>query len=279
MWMKRILVLLLLVVSCAALAVAETRVGTVISVIGSVSIDAFGKGAFIAAVKGDDLYASSVVKTGANGRATLNLQGSSSEVVPGATVKVSEFAAASAKKGGLKWFAAFGKLVKSLADASQLKEADAVLGTRAAEVESAEIGEMEWAVEGNDATVLIHKARKSIEEGDYASALEKLDKAESAETPAVAWQLSFWKGYCYFQVEDYPDAAKHLSVAYEHSNASSAKLGTVDERALLLFQLGSSRYLIGNEKEAVTALNAYLKEFPDGQFAQYARQLLAAIPR
>jgi tetratricopeptide (TPR) repeat protein len=277
--MKRILVLLLFVLACAALATAEARVGTVKSIIGSVSIDAFGKGAFIPAAKGDDLYASSVVKTGASGRATLDLQGTSSEVAPNATVKVAELVAASAKKGGLKWFAAVGKLVKSFADASQRKEADAVLGSRAAEVGSAETSEMEWEVEETDATVLIPQARKSVEAGGYASALETLGKAEAPEDPALAWQLSFWKGYCYFQVEDYPDAVKHLSAAYERSKSPSAKLGTPEERAMLLFQLGSSQYLLGKEKEAATVLEAYLRENPDGQFAQYARQLLAAIPR
>ena len=276
--MKRILVLLLCVFACAAQAPAEARMGTVKSIIGSVSIDAFGKGAFIAAAKGDDLYASTVLKTGANGRATLDLQGQLSEVPPGATVKIAELVAAGAKKGGLKWFAAVGKLVKSFADASQRKEEDLVLGSRAAEVSGGDSTGMVWEVEETDATVLIPQARKSIEAGSYASALGTLAKAETPDDPSVAWQLSFWKGFCYFQVEDYSDAVRHLSAARERWK-SLPWLATPADRAMLLFQLGSSLYLVGNEKEAGTVLGSYLAEFPDGQFAQYAKQVLAAIPR
>jgi TolA-binding protein len=244
-----------------------------------VSIDAFGKGAFIPAAKGDDLYASTVLKTGANGRATLDLKGQVIEVAPEARVKISDLSAASAKKGGLNWFAAIGKLVKSFTDVSQRKEGDLVLGSRAEEVTGAETAETEWEVEETDPTVLISQARKNIEEGSYASALETLAKAKTADDPAVAWQLSFWKGFCYFQVEDYPDAVVHLSAAYEREKSSPVQLGAPHDRAMLLFQLGSSQYLVGNEKDAGAVLNAYLVEFPDGQFAQYAKQLLAATPR
>ena len=48
---------------------------------------------------------------------------------------------------------------------------------------------------------------------------------------------------------------------------------------MLLFQLGASLYFTGNEKEAAAVLGSYLAEAPDGQFAQYAKQLLAAISR
>jgi TolA-binding protein len=95
----------------------------------------------------------------------------------------------------------------------------------------------------------------------------------------VAWQLSFWRGFCYFQVEDYPDAVRHLSVAYGAGKSSSAGIGAPENRAMLLFQLGSSLHFVGNEKQAASVLDAYLSEFPNGQFAQYVNQLLAAIPR
>jgi TolA-binding protein len=276
--MKRIFVLLLCVATCAASASAEARMGKITSIAGTVSIDAFGKGAFITAVNGDDLFASTILKTGTGGRATLDLQGRVFDVPPGATVKIAELAAAGAKKGGLPWFAAVGKLVKSFTDASQRKESDLVLGTRAANASAGDSTESEWEVEESEAAVLIPQARKSIETGGYASALETLAKAETPDDPALAWQLSFWKGFCFYQVEDYPDAVTHLSAAREKVK-SSPQLAAPAERAMLLFQLGSSLYLVGNGKEAAAVLGSYLSEFPDGQFAQYSRQLLAAIPK
>jgi hypothetical protein len=276
--MRRIFVLFLLLFAVTALAAAQARLGTVTAIIGTVSIDVFGKGAFIAAVKGDVLYASTILKTGTSGRATLDLQGRTREVPPGATVKISELAAAGARKGGLPWFAAVGKLVKSFADASQRKEEDAVLGSRAAEITSAESTDMDWDVEETDAAVLIPQARKSIEAGGYAAALETLAKADVPRDRTMAWQLSFWRGYCFFQVEDYPDAVRHLSAARD-LGAPSPRLGSAAERAMLLFQLGSSLYFTGKESEAAAALDASLAEAPDGPCAPYARHLLAAIPR
>ena len=276
--MKRTLVFFLLLFAVAVMAPAQARMGTIASIVGAVSIDAFGKGALIPAVKGDALYASTLLKTGPNGRVTLDLGGQACEVPPAATVKIGELAAAAAKKGGLSWFAAVARLVKSFADASQRKEGDAVLGSRAGDATSCDSTEMEWDVEESDAAALIPQARKSIEAGGYTSALETLAKAETPGEPAVAWQLSFWRGFCYFQLEDYPDAVKHLSAARERGR-SSPQLGSPSDRAMLLFQLGASLYFTGNEKEAAAVLGSYLAEAPDGQFAQYAKQLLAAISR
>jgi hypothetical protein len=160
--MKRFLLLVLLNCACTVIASAEVHLGTVRSIIGNVSVDTFGKGAFIPAAKGDDLFGSTVLKTGANGQAILDIDGRVIDLPPEATVKIAELVAASQKKGGLQWFAAIGKLVKSFATASKSKEGDLVLGTRAAEVNSSESAEMEWAIDETEATVLIPQARKSI---------------------------------------------------------------------------------------------------------------------
>lgn len=275
--MRRILVLLLFILAGALTAAAETRVGTVTSVIGPVSIDAFGKGAFIAAVKGDPLYSSTIIRTGPNGRAVLDLQGQAQEVPPGATVKVADLAAAGTRKGGLSWFAAVGRLVRSFAGAAQDKSGELVLGSRAANA-SEDTG-MDWELEETDPAVLLPEARKSIEGGSYAAALETLGKADTTGSdPGLAWQVSFWKGFCYFQEEDYPDAVAHLSAAYGQTGSGAASAAPAD-REMLLFQLGSSLYLVGREKDAAPVLSAYLREFPDGQFAGYAKDLIGALPR
>jgi tetratricopeptide (TPR) repeat protein len=276
--MRRTIVLFLLLFAVTALVAAQARMGTVTAIIGTVSIDAFGKGAFIAAMKGDVLYASTILKTGVNGRATLDLLGQAQEVPPGGTVKIGDLAAAGARKGGLSWFAAVGKLLKSFADASRRTEDDAVLGSRAGEIKNDDSAEMDWDVEETDAAALFAPARKSIEAGGYAAALETLAKAEAPRDRAVAWQLSFWRGYCYFQVEDYSDAVRHLSAARDLGD-TSPRIGSAAERAMLLFQLGYSLYLTGKEKEAAVALSSSLVESPDGPCAPYARRLLEAITR
>ena len=273
--MKRSALVLLALVFAAALLSADTKLGSIQSFSGTVTIDAFGKGAFIAVVKGDVLYSSSVLNTGAAGRSRIELNGQVLEIPPGATVKISDLVSTSAKKGGLGWFAAVGKMLKSFSAATQQNDTERVLGSRAAEIGQEGAGETEWEVEETDAVTILPDARKSIEAGSYSSALEKLAKAEAPADPAVSWDLSFWKGYCYYQVEDYGDAGANLAAAYALSRSSKTVLGSPGNRGTLLFQLGSSYFLLGREKDAGPVLDTYLDENPDGQYAPYATLLLA----
>jgi TolA-binding protein len=52
-------------------------------------------------------------------------------------------------------------------------------------------------------------------------------------------------------------------------------VSTPDQRSFLLFQLGSSYFFLGKEKEAVPVLAEYLKDNPDAPLAPYATLLLA----
>jgi TolA-binding protein len=261
---------------CAVPLLAQTKVGSVRSSSGDVTIDAFGKGTFIKVVEGDALYASTVLKAGSDGRAILDVQGTIKEIPPGALVKISDLVAAGAKKSGLGWFAAVGKLIKSFSEASQAKEEDLVLGSRAAEVDSKDSDQgMEWDGDETEAASILAGARKTIDSGSYSTALQKLQKAEAPSDPALSFQLAFWKGFCYYQLEDYTDAAASFSDAYARQGTSREAVGTAAERASLLFQLGSSYFFLGREKDAVPILAEYLTHNADGPLAPYATLLLA----
>jgi tetratricopeptide (TPR) repeat protein len=241
-----------------------------------VLVDAFGKGAFVAAIKGESLYKASVLKTGADGRATVEIQGRTQEVPPAASVRISDALAAGAKKGGLGWFAAVGNLVQSFGKASRKKESLQPLGSRATNAaEAPGMDGMEWEVEETEPRKVLENARKLIEDGDHPGALAELAKADPAHEPALAWELSFWKGFCYFQMEDYGDAAASLSAARSLENASAAPLPAAAEKRMLLFQLGSSLFLLGQEKAAVPPLEALLAENGGEAYEPYAALLLA----
>jgi TolA-binding protein len=273
---KRIVPLVLACILCAVPLFAEAKLGSVKSFSGDVTIDAFGKGTFIKIIVGDALYASTVIKAGPTGRATLEVQGTMKEIPPGARVKISDLMSASMKKGGLTWFAAVGKLIKSFSEASQAKEDDLVMGSRAAEVapKDTEAG-MEWVGDETDAASVLPEARKTIDAGNYDAALQKLGKTETPSDPALAFELLFWKGFCYYQLEDYPDATACFSDAYTRLGPSRAAVGTPDQRSFLFFQLGSAYFFLGKEKEAVPVLAEYLADNADAPLAPYATLLLA----
>jgi len=260
-------------VICVPLA-AQTKVGTVSSVSGEVSIDAFGKNVFVAAIKGDVLYASSVLRTGASGRAKIEIGGATRDIPPGALVKVADLAAAGATKSKEGWLAGLGRVIRTFVAAAQKKEEPQVLGSRAADVSSEE-ADLGWMVEETDAEVALPEARSLALSGEYASALEKLGSAETPEDPSVAWDLSYWRGFCFYQLEDYGDAAVNLEAAYTLGTSLRQPFGDAGSRSALPFLLASSWYLLGKEDAAIPVLDAAVKAEPTGSYTPYSTLLLA----
>jgi tetratricopeptide (TPR) repeat protein len=255
---------------------ADPSLGKVVSFSGSVLVDSFGKGTFLAAIRGDLLYRTSVLRTAADGRATIELQGKSQEIAPGATVKIADLLVASAKKGGLAWFGALGNLVRSFSEASQKKDDQLTLGSRAADVSQGQGGdEIDWEVEETDAARLLPEAQKEIELRNYSAALAELGKADAPSDPAVAWDLSFWKGFCFYQLEDYGDAVKSHTDAYKRMKASRTAIGSPQNRRMLLFQLASSQYLLGQDMLSIPLFDEYLAEKSGDAYEPYASLFLA----
>lgn len=276
--MRKVPFSILCMALCAAItaSAADPSVGRIAAVSGSVLVDAFGKGAFIAAIRGELLYKASVLKTEADGRATIEIQGRTQEVPPAAIVRISDALAAGARKGGLAWFAALGNLVRSFGEASRKKESAQTLGSRAGNAgEGSSLDGMDWEVEETEPSKVLEKAKMQIEAGSHSAALAALAKADPALEPALAWELSFWKGFCYYQLEDYADAARSLSAARSLEGTSHVPLGAPQERRMLLFQLGSSLFLLGQDKAAVAPLETLLAEKGGEAYEPYAALLLA----
>ncbi|MGA2977295.1 MAG: tetratricopeptide repeat protein [Spirochaetia bacterium] len=270
-----LLFLLLLFIGSSNALFAETPAGKITALSGNVQIDAFGKGAFIAAILGDALYSASVIKTDADAKATIDLQGITRQIPPGATVVIGDLLSSAAKKGGLGWFAALGSLFQSFSNASQHKNEEVVLGSRAADVGSEQGSGYEWMEEEDSAEEILPQAQADIRNHDWGAALARLAKAEAPTDPSVAWDLAFWKGYCFYQSEDYDDAAAALSPAYDAMTSSKATPSSPANRRILLFQLGSSWFLLGQEKRAVPLFESLVADQIDDDYQPYAYLLLA----
>jgi len=268
---KRLFLILTLVLCAAAALLAEQQVGTITSLTGKVQIDAFGKGAFIKAIQGDILYAASVIKTDADARATIEVQGKTQAIPPGASVAVQDLLSSAQKKGS--WFASLAGLMQSFTNASQKEKEEVVAGSRAAEVGAKT--DDEWMVEESATEEAIAQARKDIDKADWSAALARLGKAEAPADPSVAWDLSFWKGYCFYMTGDYRDAAAALSPAYDALSSAQPPSPSAEHRRLLLFQLGSSWFLLGQERRAVPLFDSLVADRVDDASQPYAYLLLA----
>jgi tetratricopeptide (TPR) repeat protein len=103
-------------------------------------------------------------------------------------------------------------------------------------------------------------------------ALATLD-AIGAENTLPPGEALFLRGSAYFGLGDYATARLHLAQA-QPLVATSADPGAADILPILLFQLGASRYLIGEDGPAVESLAAFIALDPDAPFAAGGYQLL-----
>jgi tetratricopeptide (TPR) repeat protein len=272
--MKRFTAIALFCCIGVSLLSADTEVGRVVSLSGKVLIDAFGKGAFIPAIAGDTLYQGSVLQTESNGRAVVFIQGRQRDIPPAATVRIAEMLEVSARQSGLGWLQALGNLLRSVSEASRQKQEDLVLGSRAGEVGRADEG-LGWMDEDAEAAELYAGAQADIRDQKYADALGRLMRVQSSSDQALLWNATFWKGFCYFQLEDYRDAVRYLAQARQMLGSAPAELGSPFTRRLLLFQLGASYYFLAEEKQATACLDAFLAERSGDQYEPYAVLFLA----
>jgi tetratricopeptide (TPR) repeat protein len=267
--------LLLLSVSAPlSIFAVDTVVGKIVSLAGKVAIDAFGRGSFIAAISGDILYASTVLKTEPGGNATVELPGGCFDIPSGATVKISDLLSSAAKKKDIGWLSALGNLLTSFSEALTGNKEELLLGSRSTKVDGTNEGGMDWAQEEISVEEAYARARAFIGEGRYDAALAALLSIGDVENPQLYFELHFWTGFCFFQAQDYADAIPNLSTAHGGLNSSLITASDPEIRSVVLFQLGASYYFLGRESDAVPVLEELFAEGTGNEYAQYGSVLL-----
>ncbi len=237
---------------------ADTAVGTITSLYGTVEIDAFGKGAFIAAMRGDRLHNVTVIRTAAASGATIELLGKASQIPPDTTFRIVDAMEGQRRTTRLDWFPALLGVLKDAVASFGSSGSDVMLGSKATSV-----GEYadEWIVEEEDPAALLLDAREAAREGDCLRAISILDA------------IPVLRGSAYFGLGDYATARMHLAKA-EPLIRDSADRRAREILPVLLFQLGASRFFIGEDGAAIDALSSFVALEVDGPFAPYAYQLL-----
>ncbi|MCX7029874.1 MAG: hypothetical protein NTU62_07100, partial [Spirochaetes bacterium] len=250
---------------------ADTAVGTISSLSGTVQIDAFGKGAFIAAMRGDRIYDTTVIRTGPRSGATIELLGKLSQIPPDTTFRIVDAMEGQRRTNRLGWFPALLGVVRDAVASFGASGSDVVLGSKAAE---ATADDEEWIVEEDDPQEQLIDARKAVREGDWLHALNILDAIpENAADALLPGEVSFLRGSACFGLGDYAAARMHLAKA-EPIIRGSAEPEAAEILPVLLFQLGASRFFVGEDGPAVAALTSFVALDADSPFAPYAYQLL-----
>ena len=266
--MKSAIALFLSLSPAASLSALDSSFGSIVALIGEVRIDAFGKGSFIPAIVGDQLYPATVLKTGTTGSAEALVGGQKSKIGPGATVRVADLVAMG-KKQSTPWIGGFVNLYKNIKNAAG-GQADVMLGTRAAEVATEAD---EWVVE-DGAEEVLEAARAKIDSGAWREALALLG-AMPSEADAAQLQSADWMaGLAHFALEDYSEAESRLAAVLARSTDPKVGFANEEMRVRALFDLGVARYMTGLEKDAVAPLSSLLSSRINPEIDPYARLFL-----
>jgi hypothetical protein len=266
-----LIVAVLLTITGPASFAADTAVGTLTAISGTVEIDAFGKGAFIPAVRGERLYDATVIRTGAKSGAVIDLLGKPSAVPPATTFRIADAIEGQRRTNRLGWFPAVLGVLKDAVASFGSSGSDVVLGSKAAEATANDEG---WIVEEDDPEKLLLDARSAVREGDWFQALSTLDAIpERAADALPPGEVPFLRGSAYFGLGDYATTRTLLAKA-EPLVRGSADPEAAGMLSVLLFQLGASRFFVGEDRPAAETLTSFVALDADSPFAPYGYQLL-----
>ena len=248
--MRRIVLflLLLLVLFVGIRGFADTEVGEIIEIKGSVSIDAFGAGKFIEAVEGEILYETTIIRVGFDSLAQIVVADETKTIPADTEVALAAISISSERKRRRRWLPSIVGAVKDLLSSRPADEETVELGSRAAEVES---DTTVWMLDEEDDEVLFEDARELIETGNYADALGKLDLILFPPEAALPGEIEYLRGHSLYNLELYqPANLMYQEAEYEASN-SGIPIEFISFWAALYFEWTASSYLLGNPTEAV----------------------------
>ena len=197
-------------VLAAVAAHAQTPVGSITGAVGQVEIDAFGAGRFIRAEQGERLYRESVVRTGSDGRATLEIEGVAHTVPPGTVVEIASLLRPERRSAP----AFLQRLVQGIADALTVRPQRTIAGTTASSVDG---GTPVWAA---DELELFRAAEAAVASGDFAEAVELLLEIY----PGTNWQGLGFTAHDYYRTLAHSllgvgDAEGALEAAFEYAGS------------------------------------------------------------
>ena len=261
--MRRAVLAMAVVLSLVPVRVlAQSPVGEIRRLHGSVEIDAFGTGDFLPALVSDTLFEESVIQTDYESWAYVTVDGAEYTVSPSSTTPVRSFLASRRRAQGDGFFTRILKqLTRSL---SPPDEDEIIAGGRASQVEGPTTA---WVYD-IDPNQLFEEALHYIDAGRYESAVESLRLIEFPEDGDFDIEEYYVNlAYALMGLGDF-HAAMAASFEYARAQPAPAEVCALTPRLQLLG--GVAAYYAGEDRVAGAALEAYLAAVPLGEAAPEA---------
>jgi tol-pal system protein YbgF len=92
---------------------------------------------------------------------------------------------------------------------------------------------------------------------------------QTAPSSDLADNAEYWTGECYYKLEEYPSALEAFKRVFNHQGSNKY------EDAQL--KIGMTYREMGNRDEAISALRELLQKYPNSQYIEIARAILAEL--
>ena len=92
---------------------------------------------------------------------------------------------------------------------------------------------------------------------------------ETAPTSDLADNAEYWTGECFYKLEEFPEALEAFKRVFNHQGSNKY------EDAQL--KIGMTYREMGNRDEAISALRELLQKYPNSQYVEIARTILADL--
>jgi tetratricopeptide (TPR) repeat protein len=247
------------------------QAGKVLVINGQVWLDAFGNNDFVEAIQGDWLYEKSVLKTGKESKAVIQL-GQHQKTVPAQTsLSIKELLDVEVNEKDFKWFKDIKEILGATLDALLNGEESVALGSKGND--QAKNSSLFTLLEDNQTDIdALNAARLDMNEKQYAAALLSLGKITSSEKLGFyTGEYAYLKGVCYFQMSEYKKAQAALKSSYQSVQREINQKGFKPYFVMpLLFQLASSHYLLNEAPDAIDYFQKFLTLPEEHAYKPYA---------
>ena|GEM_PF-436434 len=147
---------------------------------------------------------------------------------------------------------------------------------REAEAQPAAPGALRFA-EGPPATAAARNVQAIYDSGLRLYESEKPREAiaeftkvlEMAPASDLADNAEYWTGECYYKLEEFPQALEAFKRVFNHQASN--------KYADAQLKIGMTYREMGNREEAINALQELLQKYPNSQYVELARRILAEL--
>jgi tetratricopeptide (TPR) repeat protein len=229
---------------------------------GECAVDLYGDGNWENAILNMNLYRGSVVKTEADGKVEIEIEGEKIAIGSSTAVSINYIIDNLSKRDKVGWFQKITGLFHSMIGATGEDSDMVTLGTRG-DLEAEE--EIDWMgdFEEEDIIAQVETGKEYYTQGKYADAINVFSELiYNEDTADMRGEVAYYLGSSLFNSVQYEEALPHLRESIRD------KSGYYRQAALMQYSFAC--FFTGQYEKAIDGYITYIEEFEEGELKPYA---------